>query len=992
MVQNTSTITDNYGQYEDWIEIYNTTNAPIDLSGYFITDNTDFNKFEFNAGNAALTTVPPNGFLLLWADEDVSQGEDHLNFKLSDGETVTLVNQDGVTVMHSLTIPSLKDDQSYGLIADGSVNSRVFELATPANSNSSSLDANILFSVSSRSFVNPFNLSLSTTASGGVLRYTTNGTTPTSSSPAYSSPIPISGTTTVKAAYFFNNGNSSIIKTERYVTMSSAMANASSDLPIIMIHTYNQALDATNLKTTFWSVIEPNNGGRAYGADEPSFSGRAGMKIRGASSSSFPKKQWRCEIQDEDGADRDTKLLGMPAESDWVLYAPGRHDRALINNALMYEMSNRLGKYAPRCRFVEVYYNEGSSIGTGDYWGIYILMENIKIGNNRVDINKLDPSDNSGEALTGGYVASLNWSADFTTPYTESYYGNASRGFEMEGPSAGNISSTQLNYFRSQVIDFENALTSAGWLDSSTGYKSKTNIDSWMAPHILKGLGKEPDGFFISFYVQKERNGLFEAGPVWDFDRAINAADDPRSSDPIGWDAGNVNYWKGSTKGLYLKEMVNDPDYETLMYDRWFDWRRNNTLKTSEIHSLIDSMANELQEAYTREYNRWGANNAAYTPRYGGFNGEINAMKNWFQSRTNWIDGEFLSPPSFSPGSASVNLNSSVTLTSTSGSGTIFYTLDGSDPRNPGGTVSTTANIYSNPVQITKKGLTYLTARTRLNSGKWSAICTQEYYVNEDYSGLTINEIHYNPYDEITASNDTIGGKNFEFIELMNCGSTPINLNGIDFILGGVDLDIQNCLIVQPDNFVVLANDAERFQYKYGFIPDAVYKEKLDNGGELLYLVDPLKNFIDSVRYNDALPWPGTADKGFYSLALKDCTLDNENPTNWAIQSVFTTPKAPNYFTDFGAHGYSGIVINEIHYNPLDDVDNAGNIISGTNYEFLELKNVSPDFRNDMVLHHLILMQESCLILVNQFGWRELLIQAPYCSMRLHTMNSFPGM
>ena len=949
MVQNTNTISDNFGEFDDWIEIHNTSNIPIDLSGYFITDNNDLNKFEIKSGNAAETTVPANGFLLLWADEDSNQGENHLNFKLSDGESVTLVNQDGVSIIHSLTIPSLKDDESFGLISDGSSNARVFGVSTPLSPNPSSLDANILFSVTSRSFVNNFNLTLSTTASGGVLRYTTNGTDPTSSSAVYSGPLSISNTTTVKAAFFFNNGNVSLIRTERYVKMSSSMGSASSDLPIIMIHTYNQTLDATNLKTTFWSVIEPTNGGRAYGSDIPAFSGRTNMKIRGASSSSFPKKQWRCEIQNEDGSDRDETLLGMPAESDWVLYAPGRFDRGLINNALMYEMSNRLGKYAPRCRFVEVYYNEGNEIGTEDYWGIYILMENIKIGNNRVDINKLDPIDNAGDDLTGGYMASLNWVSDFTTPYTESYYGNATRGYELEGPSASNISATQLNYFKSELVDFENALTSANWLDSSTGYKTKTNIETWTAPHILKALAKEPDGFHLSFYLQKDKNDLIETGPLWDFDRAINSTD-TRSADYFGWDTsvpgssaqGNVYYWKGGVNaGAYINQMVNDPDYETLIYDHWFDWRRNSVLDLSNVHALIDSMANDLTESYVREFNRWGSVNSQYTPRYGGFDGEINAMKTWFQNRMNWIDGEFLSPPNFSPGSSTAALNSTVALSNTAGAGTIYYTLDGSDPRLPGGAISSTAIGYSGPVSITKKGLTYITARTRLNSGDWSAICTQQYFVAEDYSGLVINEIHYNPYDEVTPTNDTIGGKNFEFIEIKNCGDNAVNLNGIDFIQGGVDLKIQNCLTIQPDGFVVLADDAFWFEYKYGFAPDAIYEEKLDNGGELLHLVDPNKMFIDSVRYNDALPWPGTADKGFYSLALKECTLDNTIATNWAIQSIFTTPRAENYFTDFGEHGFSGIVINEIHYNPMDDQDAFGNIIAGTNYEFIELKNIS---------------------------------------------------
>lgn len=617
MVQNTTTISDNLGEFDDWIEIYNSSNTAIDLSGYYLTDNpSNLDKHEIKSGNAALTSVPANGFLLFWADENSGQGENHLNFKLEDGETVLLVAADGTTIISSLSMPSLKDDESYGSISDGAASRRLFQVATPLDSNSSSLDANIQFSVSSRSFVNTFNLSLSTTATGGVLRYTTNGNNPTTSSPAYSGPLTISTTTTVKAAYFFNNGNVSLIKSERYVVMSNALANTSSDLPIIMIHTYNQVLDATNLATTFWSVIEPNNGGRAYGSDEPSFAGRAGMKIRGASSSSFPKKQWRVEIQNEDGSDRDVTLLGMPADADWTLYAPGRYDRGLINNALMYEMSNRLGKYAPRTRFVEVYYNDGNTIGQGDYWGIYILTEKIKVSDKRIDIRKIDANDNVGEDLSGGYMFSLDREEDIITNYTTNYYGNANVGYELRSPNISSITTTQLSYITNTISDFENSLTSNTWLDPNTGYKTKTNIDTWMVPHLLKGLAKEPDGFHLSFYLQKDKNELLEAGPIWDFDRAINSVDS-RSQGPTGWDTawlndqtgwqGNVYYWKGGVNsGAYINQMVDDPDYETLIYDSWFEWRRNNILQTSEIHMLIDSMANLLTESQVREFNRWG--------------------------------------------------------------------------------------------------------------------------------------------------------------------------------------------------------------------------------------------------------------------------------------------------------------------------------------------------------------------------------------------------
>ena len=69
----------------------------------------------------------------------------------------------------------------------------------------------------------------------------------------------------------------------------------------------------------------------------------------------------------------------MPEENDWVLYAPWQ-DKTMIRNVLAYQLSNDMGRYASRTRYVELYLN-------GDYQGIYVLMEKIKRDNDRVNIS-----------------------------------------------------------------------------------------------------------------------------------------------------------------------------------------------------------------------------------------------------------------------------------------------------------------------------------------------------------------------------------------------------------------------------------------------------------------------------------------------------------------------------------------------------------------------------------------------------------------------------
>ena len=90
MASNQVTAADEAGEFEDWIELYNTGTTAVDISGWYITDNPDnLDKWAFPAG----TIIAPNTYLILWADEDSAQGLLHANFKLAaEGESLALLN------------------------------------------------------------------------------------------------------------------------------------------------------------------------------------------------------------------------------------------------------------------------------------------------------------------------------------------------------------------------------------------------------------------------------------------------------------------------------------------------------------------------------------------------------------------------------------------------------------------------------------------------------------------------------------------------------------------------------------------------------------------------------------------------------------------------------------------------------------------------------------------------------------------------------------
>jgi hypothetical protein len=138
MASNDTTIADDEGGYDDWIEIYNDGNIAKDIAGMYLTDDlTELTNSQIPADDPDLTTIPPGGFLLLWADKEPEQGVLHLaDVKLSgSGEQIGLTDTDGTTVLDSLTYGEQTTDVSYGRLPDGTDTWEFFDVPTPGESN-----------------------------------------------------------------------------------------------------------------------------------------------------------------------------------------------------------------------------------------------------------------------------------------------------------------------------------------------------------------------------------------------------------------------------------------------------------------------------------------------------------------------------------------------------------------------------------------------------------------------------------------------------------------------------------------------------------------------------------------------------------------------------------------------------------------------------------------------------------------------------------------
>lgn len=130
MARNADTISDEAGEFEDWVELYNTGDEAVDLEGYHLTDNID-NRMKWTFPDVS---IPARGYLLVWLDSDEEDGELHANFKLDKkGEDMVLLNADA-KILDGITLAKHEDNESVGRLPDGSGDFMILK-PTPAAAN-----------------------------------------------------------------------------------------------------------------------------------------------------------------------------------------------------------------------------------------------------------------------------------------------------------------------------------------------------------------------------------------------------------------------------------------------------------------------------------------------------------------------------------------------------------------------------------------------------------------------------------------------------------------------------------------------------------------------------------------------------------------------------------------------------------------------------------------------------------------------------------------
>ncbi len=191
------------------------------------------------------------------------------------------------------------------------------------------LTGDITFSEPSGTFQGQLSVSLGTEIAGAEIRYRTDGQLPTADSELYQgSPVQLNATTQLRAQAFVGGTATGDPGTALYVARSD---DASSDLPLLVMDAYGAGKPDREYFDVATMLIEPRAGNASLSTD-PTWATRAGFRLRGQSSSMFEKAPYRLELWDNEDDDEDYPVLGMPAESDWVLRGPFS-DKTLVHGA-----------------------------------------------------------------------------------------------------------------------------------------------------------------------------------------------------------------------------------------------------------------------------------------------------------------------------------------------------------------------------------------------------------------------------------------------------------------------------------------------------------------------------------------------------------------------------------------------------------------------------------------------------------------------------------
>ncbi len=436
------------------------------------------------------------------------------------------------------------------------------------------------------------------------------------------------------------------------------LANFSSNLPVMIIDIGDREIPDDPKVMGTLTLFEPGSDSRTYITSTPTHVGFMEIERRGSSSQLvYPKKQYGMDTILADGDDDDISLLGMPEEHKWILQAPYA-DKTLMRNYLVYHKAREVDEskyYAVRSEFVEVLTRVGDQYR---YDGLYVLMEKIKRGSDRLDISKLQEEDINLPEITGGYILKQDWEPD---PDEFGFSSTLGTTITVNYPGLEDLTADQQYYIENHIQSFEKALKASDFNDSTSDnyYGKWIDEESFIVHFLVRELFLDVDTWIASEFFHKDREKNLAMTPVWDFNSAMGNNNFRLEGRNNIWayeflvsSAADEDY-SGFSLRYWMERLMSDPAFKAKVRTKW-QALRVGIWSDANLSAFIATSEATLTEAAARNFERWPNVLGKYVwpnkklCNYNGqdaycatFDDAINlGMKTWLLGRTAWIDNQ----------------------------------------------------------------------------------------------------------------------------------------------------------------------------------------------------------------------------------------------------------------------------------------------------------------------------------------------------------------
>lgn len=585
--------------YGDWFELYNTTSAPINLGGYFVSDDPSGKPKKWRIPDG--TTIPARGFLLVWADDGNTTGNAfHTNFKLSQtGEAVSIADPTG-RIIDSKAFGQQTTDVSYGRVTDGASDWALFTVPTPGAPNASSTGLRQLpppeFSKTAGFYPGTQTVTISTSEAGAQVGYTTDGSEPTAGSGASSVQLTVPATAVVRARTFKNGLAPSRVVTHTY------LIGYTTTLPVFSI-SGNPADVAAVVNSGDQEVEKPVYVEFFETDRQRKIATGADLELDGSSTRNLPVKTFAIRARSEYGsstfqhqffADKDiTEFKSLVLRSSGNDMGNSYMRDALVHQLVRGRMDVDRLAYRPVVLFLN-----------GEYQGIRNLREkknkHYVYDNHGVDPDQIDMLENYDNAVIEGdashYLSLLNLVS--TQPM-------ASPG-TYDAVAAYMDIDEYINYYLTEI-----------WA---------VNQD-WPAKNIRYWRPRQPGGKWrwILYDLDLGLNIWGGSPPTTDMFAYLLASSDPD--------------WQVRAKFLFKKLMEN-PTFERNLMQR-LAGHLNTTFSATRVIEMIDAIAAGIRPEMPSHIARWGAQAGPYSMSQ--WEGEVQVLRDFATARPAHLRAHMLS-------------------------------------------------------------------------------------------------------------------------------------------------------------------------------------------------------------------------------------------------------------------------------------------------------------------------------------------------------------